>query len=42
MAAAAALGVVRYALVWDHIKAKWHLSATPTEWAALVAMAATC
>ena len=32
----------RYALDWDHIKAKWHLSATPTEWTALVAMAATC
>jgi hypothetical protein len=32
----------RYALVWDHIKAKWHLSATASEWAALEQMAATC
>jgi hypothetical protein len=32
----------RYALVWDHIKAKWRLSATPEEWRALVEMAATC
>jgi hypothetical protein len=32
----------RYALVWDHIKAKWHLSATPAEWNALVEMARTC
>jgi hypothetical protein len=32
----------RYALVWDRIKAKWHLSVTRTEWAALVEMAATC
>lgn len=26
----------------DHIKAKWHLTATPTEWTALTQMAATC
>lgn len=32
----------RYALDWDHIKAKWHLSATSTEWAALEQMDATC
>jgi hypothetical protein len=32
----------RYALVWDRIKAKWHLSATRAEWDALVAMEATC
>lgn len=32
----------RYAIVWDRIKAKWHLSTTRTEWGALVAMAATC
>jgi hypothetical protein len=32
----------RYALDWDHIKAKWHLSATRSEWTALVQMAATC
>lgn len=32
----------RYALVWDHIKSKWHLSATPSEWNALVEMARTC
>ncbi len=32
----------RYALDWDHIKAKWHLTATPPEWAAVTAMAATC
>jgi hypothetical protein len=31
-----------YALVWDRIKVKWHLSATRTEWNALVAMALTC
>jgi Domain of unknown function (DUF1994). len=31
-----------YALVWDHIKAKWHLSATRSEWNAISAMAATC
>jgi hypothetical protein len=32
----------RYALDWDHIKAKWHLSATQSEWTALVQMTATC
>ena len=32
----------RYALDWDRIKAKWHLSATPAEWAALGEMHATC
>ena len=32
----------RYALDWDHIKAKWHLSATAAEWNTLTAMAATC
>jgi hypothetical protein len=32
----------RYALDWDHIKTKWHLSATTAEWAALVVMARTC
>jgi hypothetical protein len=32
----------RYAITWDRIKAKWHLTATPAEWAALVLMAATC
>jgi hypothetical protein len=32
----------RYARVWDRIKAKWYLSVTRTEWAALVEMAATC
>jgi hypothetical protein len=32
----------RYALDWDHIKAKWHLTATTTEWAALTQMAGTC
>jgi hypothetical protein len=32
----------RYALDWDRIKAKWRLTATPGEWAALVRMAATC
>ena len=31
-----------YARVWDHIKAKWHLSATQEEWNEIVAMAATC
>ncbi len=31
-----------YALTWDHIKAKWDLSATRDEWNALVAMAETC
>jgi hypothetical protein len=32
----------RYALAWDHIKAKWRLSATRSEWAAITRMAATC
>jgi hypothetical protein len=32
----------RYALVWDHIKAKWHLSATASEWNAILQMVATC
>ena len=32
----------RYALDWDHIKAKWHLTATPTEWSALQQMTRTC
>ncbi len=32
----------RYALMWDHINAKWHLTATTSEWAALEQMAATC
>ena len=32
----------RYGLAWDHIKAKWHLSATRAEWNALKAMVATC
>jgi hypothetical protein len=32
----------RYALDWDRIKAKWHLTATPAEWAALREMSATC
>jgi hypothetical protein len=32
----------RYALDWDRIKAKWHLSATAAEWAALQEMVATC
>ena len=31
-----------YARVWDHIKAKWHLSATRAEWDALVAMVGSC
>jgi len=31
-----------YATVWDHIKAKWHLTATSSEWATLEQMAATC
>lgn len=31
-----------YALVWDHIEATWHLSATTAEWNALVHMAETC
>ncbi len=32
----------RYALDWDRIKATWHLSATVSEWNAVVEMAATC
>ena len=32
----------RYALDWDHIKAKWRLTATPEEWTALQETAATC
>jgi hypothetical protein len=32
----------RYALAWDHIESKWHLSATQAEWNALLVMAATC
>jgi hypothetical protein len=32
----------RYALAWDHIKAKWELSATTAEWSALQTMSATC
>jgi len=32
----------RYALDWDRIKAKWHLSATPAEWTALEQMAVNC
>ena len=32
----------RYALDWDHIKAKWHLSVTPAEWSALQEMVAAC
>jgi hypothetical protein len=32
----------RYALDWDRIKLKWHLTATPEEWTALQETAATC
>jgi hypothetical protein len=32
----------RYALDWDRIKVKWHLTATPEEWSALQKTAATC
>jgi hypothetical protein len=32
----------RYAITWDHIKARWHLTATPAEWSALTEMARTC
>ena len=32
----------RYAQSWDSIKARWNLTATPAEWAALISMAATC
>ena len=31
-----------YAQTWTSIKARWGLSATPAEWAALLEMAATC
>src|SRR5262245_3657848 len=31
-----------YARVWTAIKAKWNLSATPTEWSAILEMASTC
>jgi hypothetical protein len=32
----------RYAMSWDHIKAKWHLTATVAEWSALIDMMSTC
>jgi hypothetical protein len=32
----------RYALAWDHIESKWHLSATRAEWNAMLVLAATC
>jgi hypothetical protein len=32
----------RYALAWNRIKARWHLSATAPEWDALVNLAASC
>jgi hypothetical protein len=32
----------QYALAWDYVKVKWHLSATQREWTALREMAATC
>jgi hypothetical protein len=32
----------RYAQVWTAIKARWYLTATAAEWAALTQMAATC
>ena len=31
-----------YARVWTSIKARWNLSATPTEWSAILEMARTC
>jgi hypothetical protein len=34
--------MVLYATVWDHIKAKWHLTATASEWGAPEQMTATC
>lgn len=32
----------RYALAWDHIASKWHLSVTQSEWNALLVMSKTC
>jgi hypothetical protein len=31
-----------YARVWTAIKAKWNLTATPSEWSAILELAATC